>query len=179
MSLSLNDGSRHGTEWKDRGLPSGRIPTTEQEFLSIAQLGTTFQFPISNHFPSAASAVPECQIHYGVPTNNCLPPGEDIAEQRETSSDNGPQGDFLLEVRAPSRLPGNTEILTPAARGHISRDIMRKLQIMLVMALFLHMTACPPQSQPQSIIQPLRKYPLMTDGPAAGEEHMETHVTFS
>lgn len=56
-----------------------------------------FQFPISNHSPSAASAVPECQIHYGVPTNNCLPPGEDIAERRETLSDDGPQGDFLLE----------------------------------------------------------------------------------
>lgn len=26
----------HGTEWKDRGLPSGRIPITEQEFLSAS-----------------------------------------------------------------------------------------------------------------------------------------------
>ncbi|KAI5992907.1 hypothetical protein EDD15DRAFT_954912 [Pisolithus albus] len=60
------------------------------------------QFPSFIPTPSATSAAPVRQIHRDVPTNDCLPPGE---EQGEISSDDSLQSDSLLELRRPSRNP--------------------------------------------------------------------------
>ncbi|KAI6128534.1 hypothetical protein EV401DRAFT_1885144 [Pisolithus croceorrhizus] len=148
-------------------------------------------FPTFIPTPGAASAVPLCQIHYGVPDNVCLPPGEHIEKGGEMSSE--------YATRRPSGTgdspsPSTSAIVLKATsflRGHGSLDIIRKLRIVVVMALFFCMTACPPQFRGRTTyrhpgfhqtfprIQPLHEYLLMTDGLVAGEASMGTRVTFS
>ncbi|KAI6137338.1 hypothetical protein F5141DRAFT_81100 [Pisolithus sp. B1] len=56
-----------------------------------------FQFPTLILTDAAAFTDQLCQIHYGVPADDCLLPGEQIVDQRETSSNDGPHNGFLPE----------------------------------------------------------------------------------
>lgn len=95
-----------------------------------------FQFPSFIPTPSATSAAPVRRIHR--PTTVYLQVRSREKYRQMTVCRAIPflgSGDHL-------------EILMPATRGHGSRDIMRKLQItVVVVSLFIHMTAYPSPSQ--------------------------------